>query len=130
MTTKRTFLLSWLLANGTFAYLCQYVATHPDDAAWARVLTFVVWTFGVLMFGAGMVLEPENLTDEQAEKWYRPEWFVTLDTVFDVAVVVFFVWLGWGWTAGAHLAHIIGISAIRTMAKKRREAKKPEATRA
>lgn len=114
---KRTFM--WFLLNGIFG-LAIYLAYFQGVAGAERVAIFWAWA----LFVMSPVYMHSDVVDKMRERGRAlPQW---IDVLFDMSVVVIFVWFGAIFTGAAYLIHFVFYSTGWSKAEEKKDSADPE----
>lgn len=97
--------LRWFVINGAVACLAYFGFIQGLDGA-ANVAMVILWLT--------IALSPFVLMDKLADELRsRPEWFKAVDTVYDITMTVFLLWIGMMWTGVFYLIHTMLVAGAR-----------------
>lgn len=104
----------WITINGLLAAALYFGMVEQVKGAQNIVVFYSWFIFLVAVLSLAppvwkaLAAKPESLP---------PQGWRVFDISCDVGVVIILVWVGWMWTAGAYLAHIVFLQAAISAAK-------------
>ena len=99
-------LLRWAIINALMAW-CAWEAVINGVMGAGRILAFVAWGLGPLMFLSACIPDVKNAAAKRGRP--IPAW---LSHGYGLTLLLFLVWHGWWWTSIAVLLAEIGEAAV------------------
>lgn len=103
--------LGWFLMNGAYAGLFWYAVNYESVGA-ERAFTFMTWLMCFLGISAGALTKVEDFMRKNVPKYCAPP--LSMDVLFDLAVLCALSWVGWWWLLTAYLFHFFGYCVYRS----------------
>lgn len=112
------YLKQWIISNAIVTPFFVW-AILSNNVGFQRSILSLLWILGVfgILGGTMIVRQAAFEGNKKRVEWWASELYATLESVYNMLLVITFIGLGWWWSIGAGVLHFMAPAFIHGEAK-------------